>query len=551
MSRSVVRRAVGAIALSLSAPSLAWSMPLAFQDKTETLQQRQEEQEDYFRKWLSEDVVYIISDEERAVFESLGTDDEREQFIEQFWKRRDGDPRTDINEFKIEHYRRIAYANEWFRSGKPGWKTDRGRIYIVHGKPAEVEKHPTGGSYQRSIHEGGGITKTVPFEVWRYRHIEGIGANVILEFVDPSGSGEYRLTYNPDEKDALIYHLGGGPTLAEEMGLAKRQDRPFFSPENRDYPLMAQRIEDRPFNRYERYAKALSATPIRYTDLKQAVSVNISYRDFPFRIRPDYFRLNEQQVLVPINLEIDNKELTFQTENGRHVARIAVYGAVTSIRNELVAEFDDDLEVSFAPAELERGLQGRSVYQKIVPVAADMRYKLDLVVKDAASGKLGHRVGSVLPPRYQAGKLTASSLVLADWLQPLAEVPDQDEMFVIGDVKVRPRLDRSFTDKRPVGLYLHVYNANLDQTTLSPALTVDYVLTRDGQMVREVSDAEGKTVQFASSIRAVLVKAFPTQGLEPGEYRLRVDIEDRLSGQRVSVEEELRLREDPHGNLGR
>ena len=118
----------------------------------------QEEEEDYYRKWLSEDALYIIQPDERDVFENLTTQEEKARFIEQFWYRRDPDSRTSINEFKEEHYRLIAYANQWFKSGKPGWRTDRGRIYIMHGPPDETESHPAGGQYQRPTYQGGGFT---------------------------------------------------------------------------------------------------------------------------------------------------------------------------------------------------------------------------------------------------------------------------------------------------------------------------------------------------------------------------------------------------------
>src|SRR6266852_755144 len=146
-----------------------------------------------YKQWLNEDVVYIISPEERQAFLQLETNEEREQFIEQFWLRRSGNPDLPDNDFKEEHYRRIAYANEHFASGIPGWKTDRGRMYIMWGPADEVESHPTGGTYDRPMEEGGGSTSTYPWETWRYRYMEGIGENVIWEFVDPSGSGEYRL----------------------------------------------------------------------------------------------------------------------------------------------------------------------------------------------------------------------------------------------------------------------------------------------------------------------------------------------------------------------
>jgi GWxTD domain-containing protein len=174
-----------------------------------------------YKKWLNEDVAYIITDEERAAFKQANNDEEREQFIEQFWLRRDPTPGTPENEFKAEHYRRIAYANEHLAptSGLPGWKTDRGRIYITYGPPDEIEDHSSGGFYQRLPEEGGGTTSTFPFQQWRYKLIDGIGSNIIIEFVDPTYTKEFRMTSDPSEKDALRFvrpqePAGRGQSLA-------------------------------------------------------------------------------------------------------------------------------------------------------------------------------------------------------------------------------------------------------------------------------------------------------------------------------------------------
>jgi GWxTD domain-containing protein len=142
-----------------------------------------------YAKWLNEDVAYIITDQERAAFKRLPTDEEREHFIEQFWLRRDPTPGTPRNEFKEEHYRRIAYANQHYAAANiPGWKTDRGRIYITYGPPDEIESHPAGG------------TVTYPFEQWLYHRIDGVGTNIIIEFVDSTRSGEYRMTRDPSRR---------------------------------------------------------------------------------------------------------------------------------------------------------------------------------------------------------------------------------------------------------------------------------------------------------------------------------------------------------------
>ncbi len=235
------------------------------------------------RSGCNEDVAYIITDEERKAFKRLNTDEEREQFIEQFWLRRDPTPDTVENEYKEEHYRRIAYANEHYASGIPGWKTDRGRIYIMYGPPDEIESHPSGGSYERPAEEGGGETSTYPFEQWRYRYIEGIGTNIIIEFVDTTMSGEYHMTMDPSEKDALLYVPGAGLTLSEQMGLV-HQDRAAST--TRTAPTSAPRSAAQPesmneFSRLEQFAKLQKPPAIKYKDLEASVNTRITFNILP------------------------------------------------------------------------------------------------------------------------------------------------------------------------------------------------------------------------------------------------------------------------------
>ena len=357
-------------------------------------------------------MFHIISEEERKVFKKLSTDDEKEQFIEQFWFRRDPDPRSAANEFKEEHYRRIAYSNERFASGMPGWLTDRGRIYIIHGPPAEIESNPTGGNYNRPLHEGGGSTTTYPFQVWRYRYIEGIGTNVILEFVDRSMSGEYRLALRPEEKDALLFVPGAGLTMMESMGFASKADRPFFSPGN---PSCAStRLADSPFTRYETYVQIQSPTPVKYRDLKGLVEIDITFDNLPFSHRIDYFNLNKDRALVPLSVEIDDRELTFKQERESRRSRVAVYGVVTSLSNRIIDEFEADL---VAEARLP---SGRSAFQKVLLLERKGRYKLDLVIKDLNSGKVGVRRLALIPPPAK-NDLAARSVLLSKGGQAIAK----------------------------------------------------------------------------------------------------------------------------------
>src|SRR5215469_5864150 len=242
-----------------------------------------------YKKWLEEDVVWIITDEERAAFKQLSNDEERDNFIEAFWQRRDPTPDTEENEYKEEHYQRIAYANEHFAAGVPGWRTDRGRIYIVFGKPDEIESHPSGGTYERPMEEGGGETSTFPFEQWRYRYIEGIGQEVIIEFVDTCMCGEYHMTMDRSEKDALLMTPNAGLTLWEQMGMSNKAQRFNGNGIERlglgpDSAMLA----SKEFDRLEQFAKLQQAPKIKFTDLTEEVNSKVILNPMPFDVRTDY-----------------------------------------------------------------------------------------------------------------------------------------------------------------------------------------------------------------------------------------------------------------------
>ncbi len=504
-----------------------------------------EEGLDPFRQWLDEDVLYIITAEERSVFESLTTAEEREHFIEQFWRRRDPDPATEANEFREEHYRRIAYANERFSSGSPGWKTDRGRIYIIHGPPDGTERHAAGGPYIRRPEEGGGATTTYPFERWWYRHMEGLG-EVELEFVDPSFTGEYRLAMDPVEKDALKFIPGLGLTESELLGETTKADRPYYfsgAYENRIHYHFG--YENDPFRRLERFFGSQRPRPIQYRDLQQVVDVDITYEAIPFRVRADYFRLDDRRVLVPITVELDNRELTFTKEGNGRVARVAIYGIVTSITGQVVSEFDDDLVSPHAAGSSEPSLRMRSAYQKLLLLDGKLRYRIDLVVMDVHSGKIGVERRAITPPRFDRGTLASSSLVLADVIF-LPEDPKPGEMFLLGDVKVRPNVRRAFPRNNPIGVYLQLYSVAFDETTFSPSLRIAYRLLRDGEPIWEEIDEGGVSLQYASPERVVLIRGVPTGELAPGFYRIQVEVRDGIGDRSILAEDEIEIEAPLH-----
>src|SRR5277367_1404780 len=342
----------------------AQKKPLTKEQK-QKMKRTLKELDNSFKTWLNEDVVYIISPEERSAFLQLETNEEREQFIEQFWLRRSGNPDLPDNDFKEEHYRRIAYANEHFASGIPGWKTDRGRIYIIWGKPDEIESHPTGGTYDRPMDEGGGSTSTYPWERWRYRYLEGIQENVELEFVDPSGSGEYHLTMDPSEKDALLHVPGAGLSLLESMGMASKADR-FTRSDGTNLPttLGGTPSSMDEFNRLDLYAKIQHPPETKYKDLEALVTSRMVRDQVHFTYRTDFMKVTSDTVLVPVTVQVANGQLSFQSKDGIHSATLNVFGRVSTLTGKVVQTFEDPVSKDFPDSLFQQSLKLQSIYQK-------------------------------------------------------------------------------------------------------------------------------------------------------------------------------------------
>ena len=479
-----------------------------------------------YKDWLDKDVAYIITDEERKAFKKLETDDERERFIEDFWRRRDPDPDTDENEFREEYYERIAYANEHYASGIPGWKTDRGRIYITWGKPDEVESHPSGGTYNRESYEGGGSTSTYPFERWFYRYLPGVGSGVEIEFVDPTGSGEYRIARNPDEKDALLHVPGAGLTLAEEMGLSDKGQRiaNIGGIGNPGY----QREQDSPFNRLQLLADLSRPPQIKFNDLASAVNTPI-IEDNPlaFDVRVDFFRQSDERVITAFTIQTDNQNLVFQDSGGLQQAQLNIFGKITHVSGRRAGVFEDPVITRATPQELTEAKERKSAYQKAVALAPG-RYRVDVIVRDIASGATGVRHVGFEVPRYDPAKLSTSTLILAVKLEGLGDQPAVG-MFTIGSVKVIPNVSGSYHRGSPVGVYMQIYNAGVDQTTLRPSVDVEYALMKDGKEIgKQLEDWRGNS---DSGQRLTLARLLDSRGLAPGDYALEVRVKDRVSGQ--------------------
>jgi len=493
-----------------------------------------------YRQWLNEDVIYIVSPEERNAFLQLDTNEEREQFIEQFWLRRSSNPDLPDNDFKEEHYRRIAYANEHYASGIPGWKTDRGKMYIMWGPADEIESHPTGGTYDRPMEEGGGSTSTYPWETWRWRYLEGIGENIILEFVDPSGSGEYHMTMDPSEKDALLHVPGAGLSLLESMGMASKTDR-FTRSDGTNLPtaLGGQPASMNEFSRLELYAKVQRPPEVKFKDLEALVTARIVRDQVHFNWRTDFLKVTNETVLVPVTIQIPNSQLSFRSKEGVHSATLNIFGRVSTLTGRVVQTFEEPVSKDFPDSLFQQSLKLQSIYQKAVPLRPGL-YRLDLVIKDVQSGNVGVVNARLAVPRFGDDKLETSSLILADQIERVPAKQIGTGQFVLGSSKVRPRMEGDFTTNDRMGIYLQVYNLKPDEKTHKSSATFLFTVKKGDQQVMQFKETSDDMKQTGDQV--TIERLLPLATLAPGKYVLEVVATDVLAKQTISKTADFTVR---------
>jgi len=494
--------------------------------------------------WLENEVPDIITSDERRAFVELSTNEERDQFREIFWQRRNPNPESSINTVKDEHYRRLAYADEHFSSGIPGRKTDRGRIYIIWGQPDEIESHPIGGAYQRPMEQGGGESDAFPWEKWRYRHLEGIGENIEIEFVDPSGSGEYHIAYDPCEKDALAHVPGAGPSLSEILGRGSKADR--FTNSNGTtcpMPLGGISASNNEFEMQERNF-LVQRPPQHFRELEEKVLSHIVANQLPFQYRADFLRATTNMVLVPITVQLRNRDLSFQGKQGLYSAVLDLYGRITDPGGRVIQTFEDVISRDFPESLFQASLDLSSIYQKSVPLRSGL-YRLDLVIKDTHNGNVGTLGTALRVPRFEQEKLDASSLILADQIEPVSTAQMAVGQFVLGAYKVRPRLNQEFSASDRLGIYLQLYNLKIDEATHKTKVSVAYRITQTKDQKEFWSAVEDADHLHQGGEQLTIERLIPVSSLAPGRYTMEVTAIDLLTNETVIRSTEFTVKPAP------
>jgi hypothetical protein len=318
----------------------------------------------------------------------------------------------------------------------------------------------------------------------------------------------------------------------EAMGMANKADR--FT--RTDGMTIGQSLTGTPesleeFTRLDLYAKIWNPPAIKFKDLKAVVTSKISAQLLPFDVRTDFIRVTDETVLTPVTIQLAYRDVQFQNKDGVMHGVMDIYGQLTSLSGRNVNTFEKSLVLDVPEHEFQRALERKAVYQEAVPLRPG-RYKLSLVMKDNLSGHMGSMEIGLVVPRFEEDKLSNSSLILADLIQPLPTNQVGTGPFVIGGTKVRPSVNQTFTREQNLGIYMQVYNLGLDAKTHKPSLDVEYELLKDGKPL--LAQAEDAAKLKDASQQFTLEKQMPLKVLQPGKYMVQIKVTDNIRKQTVS-----------------
>jgi hypothetical protein len=414
----------------------------------------------------------------------------------------------------------------------------------MFGPPDQIDSHPSGGTYERPMEEGGGTTSTYPFETWRYRYLEAIQQQEVeIEFVDTCMCNDYHMTMDRSEKDALLNVPGAGLTMYEQMGLASKTDR--FSGgsglERLGTGPLGATNQSKEFDRLELYAKLNRPPAVKFKDLEEVVSHNVRYNLMPFEWRADFVKVTSDTVLVPITISMKNRDITFVTKEGVSRGTVNIFGRVSTMTGKIAQTFEDTVQVD-QPAELLPKLVDNSaLYWKALPLKPGM-YKVDLVIKDVNGDRMGTVSQGIRVPEYAEDKLAASSLIVADQMEKVPTKSVGTGNFVIGATKVRPRLEEAVGKpavfKRANGakanFWMQVYGLSVDEQTKKPSANIEYDIKKLGadKAVVHMSETTAQLGNVGEQI--TLEKSLPLASLEPGIYQITIKVNDNVSKQEIS-----------------
>lgn len=466
-----------------------------------------------YRKWLEEEVVYIITPVEKDIFLKLKTDRERDLFIEAFWKHRDPIPETEENEFRAEHYRRIEYANKYFGrdSPKPGWKTDRGRFYIILGPPNDISRIDS-------------KSEVYDTEIWFYQGKTDLGLppgfNVL--FFRERGTGEFRL-YSPtnDGPQALLTGYWGDqadyvaaydklreidPILASvSLSLIPGEENPYLGRPSLSSDLLLRQIEMTPQRMIEdKYARKF----FEYKDLVE-VEYSTNYLDSDYLVKV----FKSPTGFYFIHYTLEPKRLSVNQYDRLFVTNLKVNGTLSTLDGKIVYQFEKTYPVQMNEAQMrERQNLPVAIYDVLPCVPGD--YKLSVLVKNEVSKEFTSLEQTIRIPGKTGVEM--SSPVLAYKVSPAEAAGGRVKAFLVGGNQLYLQAGRVFTAKEQLAVVLQIYG-------LTPALRDKASLKF--QFVKETETFKEKTVPLAEfTTLPEVIELFSLSDFPPAHYFLNVTL---------------------------
>lgn len=468
-----------------------------------------------YKKWLEEEVVYIITSREKEVFLQLETDRERDLLIEAFWKQRDPTPGTPRNEFKEEHYRRINYANHWFGKGttKPGWKTDRGKIYIILGKPVSRESYGT-------------LAQVVPTEVWFYQRdpSSGLPSNFYVVFFQEEGLGDYIL-YSPVRHGPkkLLEGYIGDPKRA--YYILRKLDRELAKISYSLLPEETPEINPRPSITSEMLLSKIVLSPQKQIKDQYAEKL-LKYKEF---VEVDYsanYIDNDSIVKIiadkagffSVHYAIEPERLSIYSYEDRYSINLEVFGKISDLQGKTIYQFQKTVPLEFTADQLPELKTKRFSFQDVFPLIPG-NYRFDLLIKNTVSKEFTSIEKNITIPQSTTS-LQMSSLILSHKVRKYASKKHTNRAFQFRNLQLYPPAQKNFTTKDNLFVYFQTYG-------LTEELKKNGIIEFSIFKFREVEKVQTLTKKIKEyEDKTDFLQKFSLDNYRPGMYTIKVSVLD-------------------------
>jgi GWxTD domain-containing protein len=482
-----------------------------------------------YKKWLTEEVVYIITNKEKEVFSQLKIDKDRDLFIEAFWKQRDPLPATAENEFEKEHYRRINYANQEFGRGttRKGWQTDRGRTYIILGKPVTIESFGTLDS------------NVVPTEVWLYQGDFGtsLPSRFYVVFFQEEGMGDY-IYYSPVRHGPrkLLESYDGDPAYAYDALSRVNRELADISrslvpgePSGTDAwssissELLLSHIAAFPQKRIQdTYAE-------KFLKFKSLIEVDhsVNYVGNSALVKV----IEDKGGLCFVHYAIEPRKLSIGKQGDKFFVNLEVYGRVFDLQDNTIYQFQKKAQLDLSPEQIPEVKSKLFSFQDMFPMIPG-HFKFDLLIKNPVSKEFTSTEAEIIISPSSAS-LRMSPLILSPRIEKIPSPTTTKRPFQFEDLQIFPSANNSFTPKDNLFVFFNIYG-------------LTQALSENGTIEFSFFIADKKVQAFRKKIndysdRGTFLEEFPLAGFAPEIYTVHVSVLDETNKEVLAERENFMI----------